>query len=93
MGSLGVWRLGARYAESARAVVGRSIPVLKLATGLVEESRRAGRQPVLRGLTADLMVDREAALRHVRMLITIHGFRLAELVPEAGEVEPREKRS
>ena len=59
------------------------------ATGPVEQSRRAGRQPVLRGLTADLMVDREAALRHVRMLITIHGFRLAELVPEAGAVEPR----
>ena len=59
------------------------------ATGMVEESRRAGRQPGLRPASnpqpcaSDLLNNRERALAHVKMLVAIHGFRPAELVPNS----------
>ena len=57
------------------------------ATGMVEESRRAGRQPGPQPSTADLLENREAALAHVKMLIAIHGFGPAELVPNSDDSE------
>ena len=55
--------------------------------GMVDESRRAGRQPVPQPSASDLLENREAALAHVKMLIAIHGFRPAELVPNGDEAE------
>lgn len=50
---------------------------------VVEKSRRAGRQPVPQPSAADLLDNRERALAHVKMLIAIHGFRPADLVPNS----------
>ena len=57
------------------------------ATGLVEESRRAGRQPVRGAYTSAILENRELALSYVKTLIAIHGFRPADLVPNSDDVK------
>ena len=47
------------------------------------QARRAAWRPVPQPNAADLLDNRELALSHVKMLIAIHGFRPAELVPNS----------
>ena len=50
-------------------------------------ARRSAGLPVLLPSASDLLENREAALAHIKMLIAIHGFGPAELVPNSDESE------
>ena len=50
-------------------------------------ARRSAGLPVLLPSASDLLENREAALAHIKMLIAIHGFGPAELVPNSDDPE------